>query len=262
MDLLRRAAICCILSIACVSTAVAARRSNASAEDCGQSAPKAAAAASAPAHANAPVALPLVPGEDNAPTVMRNVPLPATPHRTDYSNVPSTDTPGAHTPSPADRPADRRAPRKSSPASSVRTTRPGVQRAKAPLRQMPATPGMGTLLRFGITVGKEVSWSLEGRHDLMISLDLSGRAPPRAGPHSNSSPAAWPVTQHFADARLTLRTATHLPASTNSTLETMRRRFVARDFGCVRAAGPGRTNAIRPEGAAAWYVAPSGGSAA
>lgn len=117
---------------------------------------------------SAPVALPLTPGEDSVPSLQHNPPPAPAALRFEHPGVASEQL-GPHGPLPADRPADRRAPHKRTPGTTVRSAPPPAQRAKAGPRQLPATPGMGTLLRFGITVGKEVSWNVSDEHGLQLS---------------------------------------------------------------------------------------------
>ena len=73
-----------------------------------------------------------------------------------------------------------------------RTSRQAPQRSKVNVRNLPATPGMGTLLRVGSTAGREISWI-----DLGVPsapwLTRGGRAPPRGPTLATSPPAALPA---------------------------------------------------------------------
>jgi hypothetical protein len=83
-----------------------------------------------------------------------------------------------------------------------------VQRGKGSVRNTPATPGMGLLLRFGTNAGQEISFLADPILPRCSDF-ISGRAPPRAGPSPNPAPAALPSDHPLAtssrDPRLALR---------------------------------------------------------
>lgn len=96
--------------------------------------------------------------------------------------------------SPATRTGSGDAPaRRRESATSISRTPPKPQpRAKVSMRNLPAAPGMGTLLRVGVTAGREISW-LDFELPTAPTSRHSGRAPPRAPTLSNPAPAATPV---------------------------------------------------------------------
>lgn len=80
------------------------------------------------------------------------------------------------------------------PVPAVKALRT-VPRVKAPSSHAPASPGMGTLLKWTTGAGRDMSF-LFGDTAKADDADhiLAGRAPPRAGPHSNLlRPALTPV---------------------------------------------------------------------
>lgn len=81
---------------------------------------------------------------------------------------------------------------KATPA--IKTPRP-VSRAKAATPHSPATPGMGSLLRWTTGAGRDMSFLFDhDRADHRGDHIIAGRAPPRAGPHTNLlAPALTPV---------------------------------------------------------------------
>jgi hypothetical protein len=73
----------------------------------------------------------------------------------------------------------------------ARAPRPAPQRVRVSIRNLPATPGMGTLLRVGVTAGREISW-LEFNVPFAPTSSHSGRAPPPGSTPANLAPAALP----------------------------------------------------------------------
>ena len=102
--------------------------------------------------------------------------------------------------------ADKREHGRTAPCTSLNRHRPPSSRSRDLLRNTPATPGMGLLLRMGTGAGRELSLLLDGITCAPSAL-RSGRAPPRAGPHSTL--ARDPIAC-AAD----LRSATVTPPST------------------------------------------------
>lgn len=93
---------------------------------------------------------------------------------------------------PARNSSDAAARRRESATSVTRTPPKPQPRAKVSMRNLPAAPGMGTLLRVGVTAGREISW-LDFELQSAPTSRHSGRAPPRAPTLSNPAPAATPV---------------------------------------------------------------------
>lgn len=128
-----------------------------------------------------------------APTAKTNSP---TPKATELAPAATSRT------QPNDSPARRR-----ESATSVSRTAPKPQpRAKVSMRNLPAAPGMGTLLRVGVTAGREISW-LEFELPSAPTSRHSGRAPPLAPTHSNPAPAATPVAPPLAANLASARTS-------------------------------------------------------
>ncbi|MEO5988317.1 MAG: hypothetical protein ABIU54_04320 [Candidatus Eisenbacteria bacterium] len=77
---------------------------------------------------------------------------------------------------------------------AIKNTHP-VPRVKAAAPHEPANPGMGSLLRWTTGTGRDMSFLFDD-DDTQHRADhiLAGRAPPRAGPHTDlSAPANTPV---------------------------------------------------------------------
>ena len=111
----------------------------------------------------------------------------------------STSTPSSHpvelsptTATPPLPPASAPPAHKRESATSVsRAPRPGSQRVKVSMRNLPATPGMGTLLRVGVSAGREISL-LDFTLPASSRTVHSGRAPPAPAAISHPAPAALP----------------------------------------------------------------------
>jgi hypothetical protein len=109
------------------------------------------------------------------------------------SSAPSA-RPAELAPAPAAPPAPANAPpaRKRESASTLnRPARPATPRAKISMRNLPAAPGMGTLLRVGVSAGREISM-LEYTVPSAPRTAHSGRAPPRGDAIAHLAPAALP----------------------------------------------------------------------
>ncbi len=89
-------------------------------------------------------------------------------------------------------------------SGTAQVHRPQAQRLKGQVRNTPATPGMGLLLRFGTNAGREISMNVDDLCHAPTS-SRSGRAPPRAGPSSNLALASSPRAQHLAPHARALR---------------------------------------------------------
>jgi hypothetical protein len=79
----------------------------------------------------------------------------------------------------SDHRADKREHGRPVPSTALHVHRPATQRSKGSLRNSPATPGMGLLLRMGTGAGRELSLFLDDVPSALSSM-RSGRAPPRA----------------------------------------------------------------------------------
>ena len=124
---------------------------------------------------------------------------PAAPEMPRVPAAPSTDT-------------DRREKaRTNAPTIGPRVVRAPAARARVNThsRPLPATPGMGTLLRMGMTVGREISF-LDEVPLTRPSRTHTGRAPPAPIHASNPALASPAAPQHFAELLL-LRSAAPLP---------------------------------------------------
>ncbi len=95
----------------------------------------------------------------------------ATPSR---SALPATPAPDRH--------SEKRERGRTPNSATLRVHRPVTQRSKGAVRSMPATPGMGGLLRIGAGQGRELSFRMLDANSAPSTL-LAGRAPPR-GPTS------------------------------------------------------------------------------
>ncbi len=98
---------------------------------------------------------------------------------------------------PRDHRTEKRERGRTTPAGAAQLHRPTAQRSKGTVRNTPATPGMGLLLRFSTDAGREISFN-DARFSPNASSMRSGRAPPRAGPSPNSAPASLPRPHHLA----------------------------------------------------------------
>lgn len=117
-----------------------------------------------------------------------------------YVPKPKVVAPAPHAAEVSPAPATSRAPvpvppareRKRESATAIgRAPQPGPQRIKVSIRNLPATPGMGTLLRVGATAGREISL-LEFVPAATPCRTHSGRAPPLGPSLANPAPAALP----------------------------------------------------------------------
>jgi hypothetical protein len=156
-----------------------------------------------PAHAraNVPAARPAAPAarggacDDDSPCLR-----PCAPEsRGGAAAHPELDrTPGrAAQPASSDQRAEKRERGRTAPTGVEQSHRPPALRGKATVRSMPATPGMGLLLRFGTHAGLEISLNSDDVRLPVLSM-RSGRAPPRAGPHPNLAPASPPRLSFLA----------------------------------------------------------------
>jgi len=109
-------------------------------------------------------------------------------HHADLRVTPAS----APLPMPApDHRGEKREHGKTTTGVALKTQRPTTQRSKGNVRNAPATPGMGMLLRMGASAGREISY----RIDLIPNEPLehiSGRAPPRATALTHFAPASPP----------------------------------------------------------------------
>jgi hypothetical protein len=99
---------------------------------------------------------------------------------------------GAPLPLPSsDHRGEKREHGKTATGVALKTQRPSTQRSKGNIRNAPATPGMGTLLRMGASAGREISYLLD-----MTPIEplehISGRAPPPATALTPLAPASPP----------------------------------------------------------------------
>jgi hypothetical protein len=117
----------------------------------------------------------------SAPHVSSAATRPATKPATHVEIAPTAPRPAA--PPVDSHREDKREHGRAAPSTSLNRHRPATPRSKDSLRNMPATPGMGMLLRMGTGAGRELSLLLDGITCAPSAL-RSGRAPPRAGPHS------------------------------------------------------------------------------
>jgi hypothetical protein len=132
-------------------------------------------------------------------------------------------------PAPASTPPARK---RESATSVSRAPRPAAQRAKVSMRNLPATPGMGTLLRVGVSAGREISF-LDFTLPSAPRTAHSGRAPPLGRAISHPAPAALPGAPPTAanNASAHLSAAPHRSTeSTTTTTEPNPPRRAPRDF--------------------------------
>jgi hypothetical protein len=81
--------------------------------------------------------------------------------------------------------------------TTVNSHRPATQRSKGAVRNTPATPGMGMLLRMGASAGREISMITDVRPQSDLGCQR-GRAPPRGDHTSNLEPALPPFGSPLA----------------------------------------------------------------
>jgi hypothetical protein len=93
-------------------------------------------------------------------------------------------------PAAPDHRAEKREHGRPAPTTSLHAHRPLTQRSKGSLRNTPATPGMGLLLRMSTSAGRELSSLIDGV-PCAPSTMRSGRAPPAATTPTN--PARDPI---------------------------------------------------------------------
>ena len=177
-------------------------------------------------------------------------------------------TPGSTLPAKAERHAEKRG--RTTPANGSQMHRPQAHRGKSAARGTPATPGMGMLLRIGTNAGREISYRFDVTDAPNLAL-RSGRAPPRAGPHSHLAPAPQPRGYNFAVSPRTQR-STRLASAAPSRSDAPSHPCACRAF----ARAPGLSAAVvalpsfqpepfygshaaRSRGEAARFVMPLGG---
>lgn len=114
-------------------------------------------------------------------------------------NVPEpTRQPSAPEPS-----QERREKAKPALSPMPRAARHGApHRPRVTTRPLPAAPGMGTLIRMGMTVGREISF-LEESVPTRPSRPQAGRAPPAVRVSSSSAQASPAAPLHSAELHLT-----------------------------------------------------------
>jgi hypothetical protein len=192
---------------------------------------------------------------------------------------PASFSPAAapHAPGPAApaRPAEKREhARTSTPATVLHTHRPTAQRSKSAARNTPATPGMGTLLRFGAAAGREISVLIDCEKQT-LSTRHSGRAPPAGrgnAPHASALPpfgsptAAIPFARHELPGAACPAAPTSRPFERSAPRESDRdpaRRAPSVDGNAppaLRSGASDHPRAARVKGATACSLTPFGGS--
>ncbi len=205
MILFRRAAVVLSLVALCATPALARRVGNppASDENVSRTQPHSPAT-----EVQSPRVNPALPGNvnpDDPPMCVTPPSRLASTGRTDglHSNTPEpTRQPSAPEPS-----QERREKSKTVLAPMPRVARQAAQpRPRVHTRPLPAAPGMGTLIRMGMTVGREISF-LEESVPTRSLRPHGGRAPPAARPVS-ALPAALAQASPAAPQH---PTKTHLP---------------------------------------------------
>lgn len=146
-------------------------------------------------HASTPLARPAAvaphaaSSDDDAPCLK---PCPSSTSSTQTSRLDANrTTPRPTMPASSDARGEKRERGRTTPNGIAQVHRPAAQRTRGHVRNTPATPGMGLLLRFGTNAGQEISLNADDSGFSPASV-RSGRAPPRAGPHSTFAPAALP----------------------------------------------------------------------
>ena len=125
------------------------------------------------------------------------------------STRPTEMSPTASAPAPA--PSAPPARKHESATSISRAPRPSSPRVKVSMRNLPATPGMGTLLRVGVSAGREISW-LDFTIPSAPRSSHSGRAPPGASAIAHPAPAALPGAPPQAANRARAQTSAAPPS--------------------------------------------------
>lgn len=125
------------------------------------------------------------------------------------SSRPTEMSPTASAPPPA--PSAPPARKHESANSISRAPRPNSPRVKVSMRNLPATPGMGTLLRVGVSAGREISW-LDFKVPSAPSTSHSGRAPPGSSAIAHPAPAALPGAPPQAANRARAQTSAAPPS--------------------------------------------------
>ncbi|HTR96948.1 MAG TPA: hypothetical protein VMH61_03515 [Candidatus Acidoferrales bacterium] len=176
-------------------------------------------------------------------------------------------TPRTTLPLPADSHGRKHDHGRAMPNASVQVHRPATSRSKSMIRSTPATPGMGLLLRFGTSAGREISLEINNLSHAPIA-PRPGRAPPRAAPLAVGAPTALPAdaASLFAGRRALLGAPASLLARSFRAP-----RASAKNVGVFTLAGVGSPNAQesttgsgtdRMKGAAACPCMPFGGRTA
>jgi len=122
---------------------------------------------------------------DDQPTLVRT-PVPSVPCTTTVRPDPNRAPARPYLPSLPDR-RDHRA----TTGNTARVHVPPTHRSKGQVRNTPATPGMGLLLRFSANAGSEISMNLDAAARGPSSRH-PGRAPPASYGPSTPAPAARP----------------------------------------------------------------------
>ena len=182
----RRISLVAGLIVACATLAYAGRGGT-GLEECGR------ARNATPPQPPRPVATTL---SDDLPTLVRNSTLAAS-ATTTHAEV-GTSTPRSTLPLPFDHRNDKRERgRATPPSASLHVHRPITNRSKSAIRSTPATPGMGLLLRFGTSAGREISLNTDHLSHAPLAL-RPGRAPPRGSPCAAGSPELHPLARAVA----------------------------------------------------------------
>ncbi|MCC6652995.1 MAG: hypothetical protein IT348_17710 [Candidatus Eisenbacteria bacterium] len=196
MHLIRRVAVIACLAALCAAPAMARRL--------GTPPPPPDESLSQPHAPVAEVVTPAVnhpgnPGSDETPLCMPAPMRTASSGRADLSRPTAPEMPRLPA-VPANDGERREKAKASGPTIGPRVVRAPVARARVNThsRPVPATPGMGTLLRMGMTVGREISF-LEESPLTRPSRTQGGRAPPAPIPTSNSALASPAAPQHLAE---------------------------------------------------------------
>ncbi len=139
------------------------------------------------------------PGSDETPLCMPTPLRTASAGRADLSRPAAPEMPRMPA-TPTTDGEKREKAKMSTPTIGPRVVRAPAARARiqSHSRPLPATPGMGTLLRMGMTVGREISF-LDEVPPTRPARTHGGRAPPASRFIANSALASPAAPQHFAE---------------------------------------------------------------
>lgn len=203
MILLRRAAVIVSLAALCASPALARRVGNTQSSEDNAARSQPHAPATPVAETIAPRAN--VPGNVNPDEPPTCLPAPSARNAAARTEVGRTNTPEpTRQPIAPEQSQERREKAKQSisPSTRLAPRQAPHKQSRVGSRPIPATPGMGALIRMGMTVGREISF-LDDMAPSRPDRPHVGRAPP--APRSVVSAQASPAAPQFAANR-------HLPA--------------------------------------------------